>query len=194
MQQRPTGDTPPQFDPYTPPTAPRRTPWIGRHPILTTAFGCTAIIAAIAAGTSKSPTPPSGDTGTAAAPAVITTSAEDTIPDTPATTAPPVQESVTFACTGTAPDGVDITYGPSGSSFGATSLPLNKKIPLDRGAQYYNTEAQLSGSGSVTCTTTVVYNDGGTATTVVNTGSASGGYNIASAQVCATFTGGWEKC
>jgi hypothetical protein len=119
----------------------------------------------------------------------------DTGSAAPAPTAPVVREQVTYACTGHAPDGVDITYGPNGSNLGASSLPFSKTTGYDASAQYYVTTAQLSGSGQVTCTTTVQTDNGdGTAHVVQNSGTASGGYNIASAQVCSSFTGGWEKC
>lgn len=113
------------------------------------------------------------------------------------TTAPAhaAAQSVSLSCTGKAPDGIDITYGPEGSNLGASSLPLDKTVPLDTHAQYYVVTAQLKGSGTVTCTTTVHYNDAsGNAQTATKTGSATGGYNIASAQVCASFDGSWAAC
>jgi hypothetical protein len=109
----------------------------------------------------------------------------------PTTADATVAAQVTYACTGSAPDGLDITYGPSGSNYSASSLPFTKTQPLDDTAQYYVTEAQLSGSGQVTCTTTIQRSDG---SQVVNTATASGSYNIASAQICSTYDGGWEKC
>jgi hypothetical protein len=55
--------------------------------------------------------------------------------------------------------------------------------------------AQLQGGGSVSCTTAVQTDDNlGYAQVVSNSGSADGGYDIASAQVCSNFTSGWEKC
>lgn len=158
------------------------------------------IVAAVAAAgggnnsTSNSSSTSVTDTSTAAAP--VDTSTDDSYTSVPIASQPTTQEAtvaeqVTYACTGSAPDGVDITYGPSGSSFSASSLPFKKTAALDDSAQYYVTEAQLSGSGNVTCTTTIQRSDG---STVVNTGSASGGYNIASAQICGTFDGGWDKC
>lgn len=111
---------------------------------------------------------------------------------TPAAT--PAPEQVTFHCTGSAPDGVDITYGSNGSEHSGSSLPFDRVVPLDAGAQYYVVSAQLQGSGSVSCTTTVQTDDLlGYAQTVSNSGSADGGYNIASAQVCGGIDG-WEKC
>lgn len=108
-----------------------------------------------------------------------------------ATTAAAVPEKVTYHCTGHAPDGVDITYGPEGSSFSASHLSFTKTATLNDSAQYYAIQAQLSGAGSVTCTLTVQTSDG---TVVTQSGSASGGYNIASAEICSSFDGSWEKC
>lgn len=107
------------------------------------------------------------------------------------TTQASVPEKVTYHCTGHAPDGIDITYGPEGSNFSASHLPFTKSVTLDDSAQYYAIQGQLSGAGSVTCTLTVQTSDG---TVVTQSGSASGGYNIASAEICSTFDGGWDKC
>lgn len=101
-----------------------------------------------------------------------------------------VPQQVTYACTGHAPAGVDITYGSDGSNHSATSLPFTHTDPLDTSVQYYVTTAQLQGGGSVSCTTTVQGSGGA----VSASGSADGGYNIASAQVCSTFDGGWDRC
>ena len=111
---------------------------------------------------------------------------------TPAAT--PAPEQVTFHCTGNASDGVDITYGANGSEHSASSLPFTHVDKLDPSAQYYVTTAQLQGGGSVSCTTTVQTDDLlGYAQTATNSGSADGGYNIASAEVCSGIND-WEKC
>lgn len=108
----------------------------------------------------------------------------------PTSAAPVVPDQVTFSCTGTAPDGVDITYGAEGSQNEAHHLPFTKTVALSDSAQYYAVQAQLSGGGHVSCTTTVQYqgND------VKQSGEASGGYNIASAEVCSSFDGSWDAC
>jgi len=109
---------------------------------------------------------------------------------TPAATQAP--EQVTYACTGHG--SVNITYGPNGSQHSAYHLPFSHTDPLTQGALYYATTAQLQGGGSVSCTTTVQTDDLlGYAQTVDNTGSADGGYNIATAEVCSGING-WEKC
>ncbi len=113
----------------------------------------------------------------------------------PSHTGPPAPEQVTYHCTGHAPEGVDITYGPSGSQHSASRLPFTRTEKLDDSAQYYVTVAQLQGGGSVSCTTTVqTDNLDGSADVVSNSGSADGGYTIARAQVCSLFDGEWEKC
>jgi hypothetical protein len=113
---------------------------------------------------------------------------------TPAPTPPPAQQAV-FSCTGSAPSGVNITYGGEGSNSSASRLPFHATVALDTAKQYYNVTAQLQGRGSVACSTTVNWTDaGGTPQTVTNHGDASGGYNIASAQICADFSGGWQTC
>jgi transposase len=114
---------------------------------------------------------------------------------TPAPTAAPPPDQAVFACTGSAPAGIDITYGGEGSNSSASRLPFHSSVRLDPAKQYYNVSAQLQGGGSVACSTTVYWTDSsGTPQKVVNHGDASGGYNIASAQICADFTGGWQTC
>ena len=123
-------------------------------------------------------------TTSAAAKAAATTAAA-------ATSAAPATAEVVFKCTGkTDGNGIDITYGPEGTEDSASSLPFTKTMPLDDSAQYYDVTAQLQGSGQVTCSTTVEWSGGPT----VKSGSASGGYNIADAEVCSDFTGGWTTC
>jgi hypothetical protein len=127
---------------------------------------------------------------------VTATTAAAVPPPPPVTTqAPPAAQTVTYVCAGHAGDGVDITYGAEGSSSDAHHLPFSHTDPLDATAQYFAVQAQLSGSGTVTCTTTVDWTDGsGDAQSVTQTGTANGGYNIASAEVCGDFEGGWQAC
>jgi hypothetical protein len=108
-----------------------------------------------------------------------------------ATSAAPTPDQVVFKCTGTTDgNGIDITYGPEGSDYSASSLPFSKTMTLDSSAQYYDVQAQLQGGGEVTCSTTVDWSGGPT----VNQGTASGGYNIADAEVCSDFSDGWTTC
>lgn len=68
-------------------------------------------------------------------------------------------------------------------------------MSLKSDAQYFNVTAQLQGSGNVSCKTDVSYTDSsGSQKTVSNSGTAQGGYNIASAEICSSFDGGWESC
>ena len=114
---------------------------------------------------------------------------------TPVPTPPPAVQDVVFRCTGNAPRGIDITYGPEGSNYGASRLPFSRTLDLDANAQYYNVTAQLQGAGTVSCSTNVNWADySGSQQTVTQTGNASGGYNIASAEVCSDFSGGWQAC
>jgi hypothetical protein len=108
----------------------------------------------------------------------------------PPTSAPVLPDQVTFHCTGSAPDGVDITYGGEGTDDSASHLPFKKTVALSSTVQYYAVQAQLQGGGKVTCTTTVRYQGD----SVTQTGEASGGYNIASAEVCSSFDGTWDAC
>jgi hypothetical protein len=113
----------------------------------------------------------------------------------PAASTPPAPQQVTYSCTGSAPDGVDITYGPDGSDHSASKLPFNHTEPLSQSAQYYVTTAQLQGAGSVSCSTVVqTDNLDGSANQVRKDASADGGYNIASAEVCGSFDGSWDPC
>ncbi|WP_051450311.1 hypothetical protein [Actinospica robiniae] len=116
-------------------------------------------------------------------------------PNDPATSAAgagagPDLEQVVFHCAGSAPDGVEITYGGEGTEDSASRLPFTKTIPLSASEQYYAVQAQLQGGGKVSCSTTVEYEG----TSAVQKGEASGGYTIASAEVCSDFEGGWESC
>lgn len=180
------------YQPYQAPQPPKKSHKV-RNVLLGIVGGFIAliVIAAVASGgktpttstTASSPSTAPNRATQAAAPAVTTNNAtpeQQTYPQT-----------VTYACTGSAPDGIDITYGPEGSSLDASHLPFSKSAPLDDTAQYYSITAQLSGSGHVTCATTVQTSDG---TKTVKTASASGGYNIAMAEVCESFTGGYDAC
>jgi hypothetical protein len=113
-----------------------------------------------------------------------------TVAAQPASQAPAVPDQVVFSCTGSAPDGLSITYGPEGTQDSGSSLPFKQALPLGSSAQYYSVTAQLQGAGQITCTTTV--DSDGQSTTQI--GSANGGYNIASAEVCSDFSGGWQQC
>lgn len=116
-------------------------------------------------------------------------------PTTATTQAPLPAQTVTYSCTGHAGDGVNITYGAEGSNSSAHHLPFNDTEPLNTNAGYFDVTAQLQGGGTVTCSTVVNWTDtSGDAQSVTQSGTASGGYNIASAEVCESFEGDWQAC
>jgi len=120
----------------------------------------------------------------------------------PAPTPAPPPDAVTYHCSGSAPDGIDISYGTDSSHFSASRLPFTKTAPLDATAEYYSLSGQLQGAGSVTCTLTVAWTpaDGdGTQSRASKTGTGEGGYNLATVEVChdpAAIYGSqeWEAC
>lgn len=80
----------------------------------------------------------------------------------------------------------DVTYGPSGSSLsGSVPLDVGGKIPSPAPA-YYAVNAQLQGSGSVSCQIKV---DG----KVISTAQATGGYHIAICEISQGPGGDWES-
>jgi hypothetical protein len=216
MDERPRDDTQQQPAPWggaPTPAAPKGTRRTKRVGLIVIAVAVVAIAAAVThrpakasgaadtAGTDSSAVSQFTDTAPGAAPTLDTSSPDTNQGDplavgAPATSqAPAIPAQVTYSCKGTAPDGVDITYGPDGSNHSASSLPFTHTDSLDTTAQYYVTTAQLQGSGNVSCTTIVQTDNGdGTAHQVTKDASADGGYNIASAEVCSTFDGGWEAC
>jgi hypothetical protein len=96
----------------------------------------------------------------------------------------PANQTITYTVTGSG--GVaEVTYGPSGSSTTGTS-PMKVTRPLGD-PSYYALTAQLQGSGTVTVTIAV---DG----KVVSKGTATGGYNIAQAEISKDpLTGAWQN-
>lgn len=101
----------------------------------------------------------------------------------PKKTAAPA-DKVVFKVWGSAPAGVDITYGSDTDNIQGRGLPMTKTLTLKDDAMYYNVTAQLEGGGDVHCSVTV---DGET-----KTGHAVGGYNICSAQLSGGLFGGWN--
>ena len=100
-----------------------------------------------------------------------------------ASPSPAALSKVEFVVTGSAPDGIDITYGPSGSNFAGPSTLHGKarmSVKFDSSASYYALNAQLQGAGSVACK--IVVTGPGDQPLTVSHGAASGGYNICSAQ------------
>jgi hypothetical protein len=105
--------------------------------------------------------------------------------------APPAQgsapaaaaQTVTYVVTGST---ADVTYGPAGSSLsGSVPMHVTKDIPSSAPV-YYSIDAQLQGSGSVSCQVLV-------SGKVISSSTATGGYNIASCEIGQDpFSGNWE--
>lgn len=95
---------------------------------------------------------------------------------------------VSYACTGSAPDGVDITYGPTGTLDKASHLPFAAHGSVDESIEYYSLEATLKGAGSVHCTVTV--RDRGVSTT---SSKSATGFNTAYPEECA-INDVWQAC
>ncbi|KQW17097.1 hypothetical protein [Streptomyces sp. Root369] len=89
-----------------------------------------------------------------------------------------------FKVWGSAPAGVDITYGTDGTNLQGKGLPMEKTLSVDEDALFYQVTAQLMGGGDVQCSVTI---DGET-----KKGRAQGGYNICSAQLNSDFSGGFS--
>lgn len=89
-----------------------------------------------------------------------------------------------FKVWGSAPAGVDITYGSDGTNLQGKGLPMQKTLSVDEDALFYQVTAQLMGGGDVQCSVTI---DGET-----KKGRAQGGYNICSAQLNSDFSGGFS--
>lgn len=117
------------------------------------------------------------------APTVTVTKTVTAKPAAKTTTAAPAGKAV-FKVWGSAPSGVDITYGSDGENIQGRGLPMSKTLSVKDDALYYAITAQLQGGGDVRCSVTI---DGKT-----KTGHASGGYNICSAQLNSDFSGGFS--
>jgi len=93
-------------------------------------------------------------------------------------------DTVTFTVTGSAPSGVDITYGDDASNLNGDGLPFTTTMKVKDDALYYAVTAQLNGGGHIHCKVTI-----GDKT---KSGEAKGGYNICSAQLNSGVFGGWD--
>jgi len=92
------------------------------------------------------------------------------------------RQTITYVVRG---DSADVTYGPSGSDYtGTVPMTVTRRLGSP---SYYAINAQLNGSGTVSCKLKV---DGVT----ISSGSATGSYNIASCQIGQNLnTGSWEN-
>lgn len=94
----------------------------------------------------------------------------------------PHRQTVTYVVTGSS---ADVTYGPAGSNLQGF-VPMKVTARLGN-PQFYAITAQLQGGGSVSCAIEV---DGKT----ISTGTATGGYNIATCEIDQNpLTGQWEN-
>ncbi|MEU4090162.1 MmpS family transport accessory protein [Streptomyces aureus] len=182
----------------TPPQAPR---WARKRIVIPAAILILFIGVGIGssgddqkAAASEKPAPRVTVTATAAAKAKAAPAPTVTVTKTakaaPAKAKPKKAESaapkdkVVFKVWGSAPAGVDITYGSDTDNLDGHGLPMTKTLSLKDDAMYYNVSAQLQGGGDIHCSVTV---DGKT-----KTGHARGGYNICSAQLSGGLFGGWN--
>ncbi|RKN41458.1 hypothetical protein D7223_24300 [Micromonospora endolithica] len=69
-------------------------------------------------------------------------------------------------------------------------MPFNARGGVSASVRYYRISAQLQGGGHVSCVLTVT----GAGRTTTSSGTARGGHNIASAQICRDFDGQWDSC
>jgi hypothetical protein len=131
------------------------------------------------------------------------THATTTIPSPPTTTAP-VQE-VIYACSGSAPSGLAIDYGPGATGYSATSpsLPWSMTAPFGTpgpgDGESLGLTATLQAAGSVTCSVTLHYSSlytGNQLTTVVSSANTASPSAPAFAEVCdnPAHPGDWQPC
>ena len=90
--------------------------------------------------------------------------------------------SVEFIVTGSAPNGVDITYGSDASNYRG-SLPMDVTKPITKNVLYW-VMAELHGGGRITCKVIIG--------TTVRAGHAIGGHNVCTAQSPGDLIGGWN--
>jgi hypothetical protein len=175
---QPYGPYPPQQPPYGPPPK----SWPRRHKFMT---GCLSlvglivviiVIAAVASSSSSSSSPPPVPSTQPAAASPSAASSHEAAPK-PTHAAEP---TVTYIVTGSP---ANVTYGPAGSSLsGHSPMKVTEKLgsPV-----YYSLTVQLQGGGTVTAEILV---DG----KVISKATATGGYNIANAEISKNpLTGEW---
>jgi len=181
-QQYPPPGYPPQGQPWgqppgRPPRPPRRT---GRKILIgiASAFALIIVIGIISAAAGGGKAVPK----TAQTPAAQAATAAPAATRSSAPARPAAGPKVTYVVTGT--PGADVTYGPAGSSLsGHSPMRVTRKLGH---ALYYSIQAQLQGSGEVTVKILI----GGK---VISRAVASGGYNIAMAEISQNpLTGKWE--
>ena len=167
-------------------------------------FAVLAAIGAVAGGGSKTaasqPAAPTAAASTPPASAAAAQAPASTAPAPSPTPVPPTK--VTFTITGYAPgdgygNGPTINYGSDGNTHevdpASIDGTLTYTMPYDGTASYYSLNAQLAGSGHLSCKIVVTgpYPD---APLTVSHGSADGGYSICSAQAAPSDPSGlnWQ--
>ncbi|MET7575030.1 hypothetical protein ABZT04_42190 [Streptomyces sp. NPDC005492] len=207
--QPPPPPMPPSYGPAPTPPAPAGPKWARKHvaiPAAAALFALGAVIGAAGSGggdsSNTSAEPAATKTVTAApqaakvdkaepAPTVTVTAtvsvtktakAKATKAATSSDEAP--SGKALFKVWGSAPSGVDITYGSDGTNLQGKGLPMTKTLTVNSDALYYQVTAQLQGGGNIHCSITI---DGRT-----KSGQAQGGYNICSAQLNSDFSGGFS--
>jgi hypothetical protein len=152
--------------------------WVRRHKVASALLALIALVVIIVAASSagsKTPTTPAVTIPTVSANAVASMAV-------PAPTPTQTEQTITFEVTGS---NADVTYGPAGSNLTGT-VPMHVTRKLGDPA-YYSIEAQLQGGGNVTVK--ILING-----KVVSKAEASGGYNIAMAEISQDpLTGGWQS-
>ena len=170
-QQPPFGLPPQQWQ--------RKPSWPVRHKALTSLFAFTGVlIIVVAASSARSPSSSPSPTGQATA-----GTQPQAAPSTAVANAsgPAAVPTLTYEVVGSS--AADVTYGPAGSTLsGAIPMKVNAKLG---NAIYYSLTAQLQGGGSVTVK--ILING-----TVISESNATGGYNIATAEISQDpLTGEW---
>lgn len=158
------------------------------------------IIVAVATGghsnTNTSSSANASSSGSGGSPAPASQAAAAPTPSPTPTLQPPTQ--VEFIVSGYAPgdgygSGPTVDYGSDSDTHEAQPASidgtLTYSVPYDPSAQYYSVNAQLTGSGNLSCKIVVTgpYPD---KPLTVSSGSASGGYSICSAQAAPTDPSG----
>lgn len=176
-QQPPPQGQWPQYQPPQPPGPPprRRRKHRGLRAFAFSCLGLLVVVIAVVASNHGS--------GQAPAPAAPTSAPAPAAAAAASSPAPAGAAVITYVVTGT--PGADVTYGPAGSDL-TGSVPMRVRQKLGDAA-YYAIQAQLQGSGSVTVQ--ILING-----RVISSGHATGGYNIANAEIVQDpLTGKWEN-
>jgi hypothetical protein len=204
----------------TPPAAPRKRRHYIRWTLAGLgALVLLFVVIGIASGGSKTPAAAPSSHATATASPVVAQATTVTDPsgmacaalddagycpgDDPAPPTPTVNPATTVTFTVTGWGNPSVTYGSDsdnrdgGGTLGQLSdgnaLPWTRSLKFDGNASYYSLDAQLEGSGDISCK--IVVSGPGDAPLTVSHGHASGGYNICSAQAAPSDSTGtsWQN-